>query len=72
MPGPAMSIGLGPEKRSARRDVAARAQFLTVNFHHRTKDEHVVSSSFLIFCADAFSSDLHTSCRNFIARLVLN
>ena len=42
-------MGAGPEKRSARRDVAARAQFLTVNFHHRTKGERVESSSFLHF-----------------------
>ena len=67
-----MPMGAEPEKRSARRDVAARAQFLTVNFHHRTKDERVESSSFLIFCADALSGDLDLTCRNFIARFVLN
>ena len=65
-------MGAEPEKRSARRDVAARAQFLTVNFRHRTKSERVESSSFLIFCADALSGELRASCRNFIARFVLN
>ena len=65
-------MGIEPEKRSARCDVSARAQFLTVNFHHRTKDERAESSGFLIFCADALSDDLCASCRNFIARLVLN
>jgi|GEM_PF-4081069 len=65
-------MGAGSEKQSARRDVAAWAQFLTVNFHHRTKDERVESSSFLIFCADVLSGDLRASCRNFIARFVLN
>lgn len=65
-------MGVEPEKRSARRDVAAWAQFLTVNFHHRTKAERVVSSSFLLFCVDALSGNIRTSCRNFIARFVLN
>ena len=52
-------MGAGSEKQSARRDVAARAQFLTVNFHHRTKDERVESSSFLIFlCGRNYAGSL--------------